>query len=650
MCGIAGIATRGMAPARELVMAMCEVIRHRGPDGAGVFVAPGVGIGMRRLAVLDLATGDQPVSNHSKTVHAVFNGEIYNYLELRRELVEKGYSLRGTGDSEVIPHLYEEYGPAFVSRLNGMFAIALWDSRQRQLLLCRDRMGIKPLFYSLHHGNLYFGSEVKCILAGGGSDRRMDPHGIDQLLTFEFTAAPTTLFTDVHKLPPGSCLTWSEEPAASGRFSHRVTRFWSLDDPVEPLQAPVEEIAERLRHAVTEAVRRQLASDVPLGAFLSGGIDSSIMVAAMCETSPRTPLTFSVGFGDASYNELHYARQVAEYCGTRHHEEILTPDFLSLLPEVVGQLDQPIADFSIFPTLLVSRMARAHVTVALGGDGADELFAGYDTYEAERYAAKTLNWMPLAMRANIERAARLLPLNSDKRGFGNQVRRFLEGASLPAQWQHMRWMVAQRETDRGHLYRDAFRAEVAGGPHGGAGGAFAVIEEALGSGSIDPLGDQMRCDLKLYLADNILTKIDAMSMLDSLEARVPYLDNEVVALALAIPSRLKLKGGVRKWILKKAFAGRLPESILQRGKEGFSMPMKNWLQGEWNALMHELLCAENLARDGLFDARYVDRLMREHESHARNNSHILWALMVFQLWRDRFATPAVPPQERVHAA
>jgi len=330
MCGIAGIATRGATPARELVTAMCEVIRHRGPDGAGLFVAPGVGIGMRRLAVLDLTSGDQPVSNQSKTVHAVFNGEIYNYLELRRELTQKGYALRGTGDSEIIPHLYDEYGPEFVARLNGMFAIALWDSTQRKLLLFRDRMGIKPLFYSLHHGNLYFGSEVKCILAAGGSDRRMNPCGIDQLLTFEFTAAPTTLFSDIHKLPPGSCLIWREDPTSS--FSPRVTRYWSLDDPVEPLRASPEEIAERLRHTVTEAVRRQLASDVPLGAFLSGGIDSSIMVSAMCETSPRAPLTFSVGFGDASYNELHHARKVAEHCGTRHHEEILTPDYLSLLP------------------------------------------------------------------------------------------------------------------------------------------------------------------------------------------------------------------------------------------------------------------------------------------------------------------------------
>ncbi len=616
---------------------MCEVIRHRGPDGEGCYVAPGVGIGMRRLAVLDLLTGEQPVKNHSGTVHAVFNGEIYNYVELRKELAAKGYSLRGTGDSEVIPHLYQEYGSGFVSRLNGMFAIALWDSACRRLLLYRDRMGIKPLFFSVREGALYFGSEVKCILAAGGSSGQIDPRGVDQLLTFECTAAPTTLLKDVRKLPPGSCLSWCE-----GKL--HVERFWSVDDDVEPLTDSAEEIAERLRYTITQAVKRQLASDVPLGAFLSGGIDSSIMVAAMSETSTRTPLTFSVGFGDASYNELQHARAVAEHCGTQHHEELLTPDFLTLLPEVIGQLDQPIADFSVFPTLLVSRMAREHVTVALGGDGADELFAGYDTYEADRYAARALDWMPRRVRTGLERAARLLPLQSGKRGMGNQLRRFLEGASLPAEWQHMRWMVALADSDRGRLYREPFRREV-------SGSALAAIREALEPQSPDPLADQMRCDLKLYLAENILAKIDSMSMANSLEARVPFLDNEVVDLALAIPSRLKLRGGVRKWILKKAFAGRLPAQILNRGKEGFSMPMKNWLNGRWNPLMHELLCAGNLARDGWFDPRYVDRLMREHESLSRNHSHLLWALMVFQLWRDRFARGiAAPSQEQVHAA
>ncbi|HVS75715.1 MAG TPA: asparagine synthase (glutamine-hydrolyzing), partial [Steroidobacteraceae bacterium] len=421
MCGIAGVATRASTPPRELIASMCAVMRHRGPDGEGVHVEPGIGLGMRRLAVLDLLTGDQPVANEAGTVHAVFNGEIYNYRELRSELAAKGYRLRGTGDSEVIPGLYEEYGLAFLQRLNGMFAIALWDSELKRLLLARDRMGIKPLYYSVHGGSLWFASEVKCILAAGGSARGIDPLGVDQLLTFEYTASPATLFEDVRKLPPGTWLT------ASGGRLHQG-RFWSLPC-VQP--APVRDVAElaaQVRHTLQDAVRRQLASDVPLGAFLSGGIDSSILVAAMTQVSPAPPLTFSIGFGDPTYSELRYARAVAAHCGTRHHEEILTPDYLSLLPEVISQLDQPIADFSVFPTLLLARMARRHVTVALGGDGGDELFGGYDTYRADRLSARLLDWQPAPVRAAAEWLARGLPLGRGKRGLANELRRFLEGA------------------------------------------------------------------------------------------------------------------------------------------------------------------------------------------------------------------------------
>jgi asparagine synthase (glutamine-hydrolysing) len=638
MCGIAGLATKGSTPSRELLLAMCNIMRHRGPDGDGFHLAPGVGLGMRRLAVLDLVTGDQPVSNEAGTVHAVFNGEIYNYRELRALLSAKGYRFHGTGDSEVIPPLYEEYGLDFIARLNGMFAIALWDSARRRLLLTRDRIGIKPLFYSLHRGNLYFGSEVKCILAAGGSDREIDPRGVDQLLTFEYTASPTTLFKDVNKLPPGSWLTWTEGKLAQGRYWTVATRT--------PASAFSGEIAEQLRHTLTEAVRRQLASDVPLGAFLSGGIDSSILVSAMSEVSPTPPLTFSVGFGDASYSELHFARAVAEHCGTRHHEEVLTADYLSVLPEVVSQLDQPIADFSVFPTLLVSRMARRHVTVALGGDGGDELFGGYDTYVADRHSSRLLDWMPRSVRANLERLARLVPLGSGKRGLSNQVRRFLEGAALPAEWQHMRWMIFLAQEARARLYSAEFRASLPDQTHDVVRAAF----EGSGGTPHDRLDSQMRCDLRFYLPEDILPKVDAMSMATSLEARVPYLDNEVLDLALAIPSHLKVRRGVRKWILREAFAGRLPEQILRRGKEGFSMPMKNWLNGDWNSLMHDLLSARNLARDGLFDARFVDTLIRQHEARTHNHSHLLWGLMVFQLWRDRFASDVRHSGARVHAA
>jgi len=390
-------------------------------------------------------------------------------------------------------------------------------------------------------------------------------------------------------------------------------------------------------------VRRQLVSDVPLGAFLSGGIDSSIMVAAMSEVSTTPPLTFSVGFGDASYSELRYARSVAKHCATRHHEEVLTADYLSILPDVVSQLDQPIADFSVFPTLLVSRMARAHVTVALGGDGGDELFAGYDAYQADRYSARLLDWLPRRLRTHIERLARFIPLGEGKRGFGNQLRRFLEGAALPAGWQHMRWMIFLQEENRARLYSKEFRESI-------PDQTGELVLSGFEREGLDRLANQMRCDLRFYLPEDILAKVDAMSMATSLEARVPYLDNEVIDLALSIPSDLKLRGGVRKWILREAFAERLPQEIRHRGKEGFSMPMKHWLNHEWNSLMHELLNADTFARDGLFDARYVDTLMRQHEARTHNHSHLLWALMVFQLWRDRFGNDVEQLGARVHAA
>ncbi len=620
---------------------MCNIMRHRGPDGDGFYVGPGAALGMRRLAVLDLVTGDQPVRNDSGTVHAVFNGEIYNYRELRAELAARGHRFHGTGDSEVIPPLYEEYGLDFIARLNGMFAIALWDSARRRLLLTRDRVGIKPLFYSVLRGNLYFASEVKCILAAGGSEREIDPCGVDQLLTFEYTSSPTTLFKDIRKLPPGSWLTWTEGKLATGRY-------WTLPEPASTeAEVNIPELAERLRHTLTQAVRRQLASDVPLGAFLSGGIDSSILVAAMSEVSRTPPLTFSVGFADASYSELPFARAVAEHCQTRHHEEVLTADYLSVLPEVVSQLDQPIADFSVFPTLLVSRMARQHVTVALGGDGGDELFGGYDTYVADRLSHRALDWMPRAARVSLERLASLMPLGTGKRGVSNQLRRFLEGAALPGEWQHMRWMVFLAHEHRMRLYRPQWRALI---PSEQTGDLISAAFDQEWLTAHDRLDSQMRCDLRFYLPEDILPKVDAMSMANSLEARVPYLDNEVIDLALSIPSALKVRRGVRKWILREAFAGCLPERILKRGKEGFSMPMKSWLNEQWNPLMHELLSSENLSRDGVFDAAYVHTLMRQHEARTHNHSHLLWGLMVFQLWRDRFSSDIRDSGARVHAA
>jgi asparagine synthase (glutamine-hydrolysing) len=625
MCGIAGLATTGATPERARVARMCDVIRHRGPVGDGILVAPGVGLGMRRLAIIDLVTGDQPVTDGTGAIQAVFNGEIYNYRELRAGLAARGHAFRSQGDSEVIPHLYQEHGIDALRQLNGMFAVALWDSRRRTLLLARDRSGVKPLYYSVVDSTLYFGSEVKSILAANGSRREVDPVGVNELLTYEYTAGPTTLYKDVRKLPAGGWLTWSEGRIATGQF-------WS-PVPGEPVAGGEQEIAARVRETVLEAVRRQLVSDVPLGAFLSGGIDSSILVAAMAKVSADPPKTFSVGFAEGSYDELAHARRVAVHCGTDHHEELLTPDYLAMVPEVIAQLDQPIADFSVFPTLLVSRMARKHVTVALSGDGGDELFGGYDAYIADRLAARGSDHLPCSLRRMLASVASLVPLGAGKRGIGNQLRRFMEGAVLPRDWQHMRWMVFLTEPLRAELYTPEFHAEV-------AGRIEPQIGELLDNGAPDRLGNQSWCDYRLYLCEDILPKVDLMSMAVSLEARVPYLDNDLIDLAMNLPEDLKIRGRTRKYILKQAFAGLLPPETLTRGKEGFSIPLKNWLLGSWNALMHEVLTDDELLKGGLFRPATVQRLMREHESRTHNHSHVLWALMVYQLWRGRYIEPA----------
>jgi asparagine synthase (glutamine-hydrolysing) len=626
MCGIAGLATGGHEPARDLLTRMCDVIEHRGPDGAGFYVAPGVGLGMRRLAIIDLTTGDQPVSDSTGNLQAVFNGEIYNYRELRAELLAEGHMFRSQGDSEVIPHLYQRHGLDALRRLNGMFAIALWDAPRRTLLLARDRAGIKPLYYSVRNSTLYFGSEVKSILAAGGSTREIDAVGVDQLLTFEYTAGPTTLFRDVHKLPAGGWLTWTNGEIRTGRF-------WA-PEAMQPELLSEDDLATRVRETMLAAVRRQLVSDVPLGAFLSGGIDSSIMVAAMAQVSASPPKTFSVGFTEGSYDELEHARRVAKHCGTDHHEEVLTPDYLAMVPEVIAQLDQPIADFSVFPTLLVSRMARQRVTVALSGDGGDELFGGYDAYAADALARRVLDQLPGGVRGALASLAGHMPLGAAKRGLGNQLRRFLEGAALPPRWQHMRWMVFLTDEQRRALYTPEFQAAV-------SGRIEPIVLDMLDNGASDRLGNQSWCDFRLYLCENILPKVDLMSMATSLEARVPYLDNEVIDLAMALPDDMRIRRGVRKYILKKAFAGLLPAETLQRGKEGFSIPLKNWLLGSWNGLMHELLSPVALRDGGFFQSATVQKLIAEHERRTHNHSHILWAMMVFQLWRHRHQQAAL---------
>jgi asparagine synthase (glutamine-hydrolysing) len=518
---------------------------------------------------------------------------------------------------------YEEHGVDFASRLNGIFAIALWDGPRKRLLLVRDRVGIKPLFYAIRGGVLRFGSEVKCILAAGGSDLELDLLGLDQLLSFEYTASPTTLLRDVRKLPPGGWLTWDAGEVRSGTY-------WSLP-PASPAEERSEEDwASELRSVLDRAVERQMVSDVPLGALLSGGIDSSIVVGAMSRAASGRVLTFSIGFADRTYDELPWARIVAERFGTEHEEAILEPSYLDLVPEVIEHLDQPIADFSVFPTLLVSRVARRKVTVALSGDGGDELFAGYDAYAADRAASATLDRLPRGVARALRLLASRVPYAEGKKGLRNTLRRFLEGAALPPAWQHMRWMTFLTPEQAETLYRPEVAAEV-------RGQAATIVARYLDNGGGDRVQRQLFCDTLFYLPENILVKVDLMGMATSLENRVPFLDNEVIDLAARMPSAMKLRRGERKHVLKKAYADVLPEPIAARGKQGFSIPLKSWLNREWKPLLRDVLAEETLRRDGLFRPEAVERLIREHESRRENHSHLLWALMVFQLWKARFA-------------
>ena len=436
MCGICGIATRGATPDAAVLQRMTSTIVHRGPDGEGVLVAPGIGLGMRRLAIIDLVTGQQPMGNETGDVQVVFNGEIYDHRALRRELEQAGHRFHTQSDTEVIPHLYEAHGLDFLTRMNGIFAIAIWDARRRRLLLARDRCGVKPLLWSVRRDTLFFGSELKCLLAADASERRIDPVALDELLTFEYTASPRTLLTDVHKLPPGGWLTWQEGRIETGSF-------FAFPDPNEPGLAAddVDGWASRLRTTLDAAVARQMVSNVPLGAFLSGGIDSSILVSAMSRASSRPVKTFSIGFADRSYDELHFARVVARHVGADHHEAVLEANSIDLLPRVIHHLDQPIADFSVFPTLLVSELARQHVTVALSGDGGDELFAGYDTLVADRAVHATLDHLPRSVRQALLNVARRIPGSRAKKGLVNVAKRVLEGAALPAPLGHTRWMI-----------------------------------------------------------------------------------------------------------------------------------------------------------------------------------------------------------------
>jgi asparagine synthase (glutamine-hydrolysing) len=622
MCGIVGIVERDLD--RPVLAAdldrMVRTLHHRGPDEEGSITLNGVGLGMRRLAIVDLATGQQPILNETGDIKIVANGEIYNFRELQRELEGHGHAFRSrASDIEVLVHAYEQWGEDFLPRLRGMFALALWDGRTRTLIAARDRAGEKPLYWTETPRGLLLASEVKALLARPDVSRQLDPVALDQFLTYEYVLAPLTILKGVHKVPPAHFLRYRD-----GQVS--VHRYWDAADvPVREWNDA--EAAEALRAALRKAVAGQLMADVPLGAFLSGGIDSSTLVAFMSEATPQPVNSFSIGFSDGTYNELPFAREVAALFKTNHRERMVSPDLVALFERLVVHLDEPFADVSLFPTFSVSELAREHVKVVLSGDGGDELFGGYDAYEAQALATR-LGWMGEALIPAIAGVAAALPPTGKKKGLVNKVKRFSAGAATaPADLGHYRWMVYLGSRAKSRLYNAGLREALR------ATDVYAPVRDALGRfGQDDVLNRQLYADLSLYLADDILVKVDRMSMATSLETRAPFLDGDLMELAFSMPGHLKIRHGERKWILKQAMRGILPDAILTRRKEGFSIPMKNWLRRELEPLMRDLLASERVVRRGLFDPKEVNALVDAHVAGRENHAHTLFPLMVFERW------------------
>jgi len=630
MCGICGFYQRDGEADASLLKRMNDRITHRGPDDEGFYLEGRVGLANRRLSIIDLSTGHQPLSSASGACWIAFNGEIYNYQDLRRDLLSRGIPLRTTSDTEVVVNLYELHGLDFVQYLRGMFALAIYDRRQERLILARDRIGKKPLYYMRKdNGTLVFASEIKAMLPFPGISRELDPEALDLFLTLEYIPAPHSIFRSIHKLPAGHLLVYE-----NGKTDIRC--YWEVGPTVRDRSFP--ELREEFLALLEESVRLRMIADVPLGAFLSGGIDSSSIVAMMARHSDRPVQTFSIGFEEKSYSELPHSRKVAELFRTDHYVRELKPDIQELVLSLAPFLDEPLGDFSNYPTFLVSQTAREKVTVALSGDGGDEIFGGYEHYIAQKVSGIVDFPLLRPLHQLIAQITRGFPPSPLKKGLVNRVKRMSEGYHFATADRHFRWMTFLDRKQKKELYspgyfQDEFTVDLhrraSFAPHFAAARAFPGINRDL------------YLDLKTYLVDDIMVKVDRMSMATSLEARAPLLDHKLVEFAFSLPPRMKVRGPVTKWFFKKAMEGILPNEILYRQKEGFSIPIKNWLKTDLKPLMLDTLSPERLKALDYFNPETVARLIDEHLQNRENHSHRLWALISFSLWHQHYsANPA----------
>ena len=620
MCGIAGRFNFDAAHPvdRVQLVAMTDAVAHRGPDAGGYYLDDGIGLGHRRLSIIDLATGDQPLGNEDGSIQVIFNGEIYNFAEVRHELLAHGHRFRTNSDTEVIAHGYEQWGEHCVDRFRGMFAFAVWDGRARRLMLARDRLGVKPLYYAEVPGGLVFGSEIKSLLEDPQVAREWRADALDAYLTLLYIPAPDTIYRGIHKLPPAHVL-------IAERGQVRLSRYWDLEFTGEHDGRSEEDYLEELDAHLREAVQLRMISDVPLGAFLSGGIDSSTVVAYMVEASDKPPVTISVGFEHQGFDEVAHAETVARHLGCDFHALTASPRVEELLPKLAWHFDEPFADSSAVPTYYVSKAARELVTVALSGDGGDELWAGYTRHRVEHWeqrvrgalgpAARAAGWLGQALPLSVKGARSLRHL-----------------AANPDQAYALKHAYGMFEPDaKGQLYSGDFRRKVNGYD------ALATFRDAYHAcGSSDPLDRSMYVDARTYMIDDVLTKVDRMSMAVSLEAREPLLDHKLLEFAARVPSSLKLKDGQSKYLLRRVLDKRVPRSIIERKKSGFAAPIAEWLRGPLAPMTNELLLDGRLRNRGIFNDREITRLWREHRSRQADHEHRLWQLVMLELWFREF--------------
>ncbi len=618
MCGITGIVdiTGGNTVDVETLRSMCRAIRHRGPDDQGEWCNGKAGIGMRRLSIIDLATGHQPISNEDNKCWIVFNGEIYNFLELRKELESRGHIFKTNSDTETIIHLYEEHRESCVNHLRGMFSFAIWDEKEQKLFLARDRLGIKPMHYFFDGQYFVFGSEIKSILKSGLVKAEVYPQALVNYFFCGYIPDPDTMFMGIKKLPPGHLLTLQGDKLT-------IRQYWNIRFRPDDSQ-PEEYFIERIIELMREAVRIRLVSEVPLGAFLSGGTDSSLVVALMAQEMSEPVKTFSIGFEHQKFNELPYARMVAERYGTDHHEEVVRADAEAVIFDLIKQFDEPFADSSAIPTYYVSKMTKQWVTVSLSGDGGDEFFGGYDHYR-ESLISKLGNTLPSAIKKGILRnLVRILP----EEAWGINTMRYLSCSRE----EQIFWKYTKKLS---LLHNEVFHEELA-----------ERVKTTNPSGMFLPYLKKTRdmdrftrlqyLDTKMYLPGDILTKVDRTSMLVSLEARVPLLDHKLVEFAATIPTRYKISNGVTKYLLKKIGERFLPREVIYRPKQGFAVPIQLWINNEWAEMSHELVLGERALARKNFNPKFLHRIMSEHHRGRRDHSHIIWALMVLELWFREF--------------